>query len=92
MATSSCCSRCARWLAGLVSQGAPAYIWIAEGKPFLALATEVGIVVVWFIAGPIQGIREGLREGARDATRAVSSELLQRWLRERFSRRGRRRS
>jgi hypothetical protein len=77
-------------LRGLVSQGAPAYIWIAEGKPFLALAVEAGIVVVWFIAGPIQGVREGLREAARDATKRVATELLERWLRERFSRRRRR--
>jgi hypothetical protein len=78
-------------LLGLMAQGVPAYILIADGKPFLALAAEAGIVVVWFIAGPIQGVREGLREGARDATRNVTSELLERWLRERFSR-GRRRA
>jgi hypothetical protein len=76
-------------LLGLISQGVPAYILIADGKPFLALAVEAGVIVLWFIAGPVQGAREGLREAARDATKTVATELLERWLRERFSRRRR---
>jgi hypothetical protein len=44
-----------------VSQSAPAYFLIAEGKPFLALAVETGLIAVWFIAGPVEGAREGLR-------------------------------
>ena len=69
-------------LTALLSQGAAAHILIAEGKPFLALAFEAGVVVVWFAAGPVQG----LREGARDATKTVATELLEGWLRKRFSR------
>ncbi|UGS36764.1 hypothetical protein [Capillimicrobium parvum] len=77
-------------LMALASQGGPGYILVAEGKPFLALAVEASLVVVWFIAGPIQGAREGLREATHDATRTVATEMIERALRERFSRRRRR--
>jgi hypothetical protein len=70
-----------------ISQSGPAYILIAEGKPFLALGVEAGLVIIWFIAGPIKGAREGLREGTQQAFKAVSAELVERALRERFARR-----
>jgi hypothetical protein len=74
-------------LTALVSQAGPAYILVAQGRPFLALAAEAGLVVVWFIAGPIQGAREGLREG----TKVVVQEAFERALRERFKLRRKRR-
>jgi hypothetical protein len=82
-----------RSLSALMGQAAPAYILVAEGKPFLALAVEAGLIVVWFIAGPVQGAREGLRQAAYDATKTVATEQLERWLRRRFpgSRGGRKR-
>ena len=73
-------------LAALVSQGGPAYILFAEGQPFLALAVEGALVIVWFVAGPVQGVREGLRDGAHDATKTVAHEVIETALRERFSR------
>jgi hypothetical protein len=76
-----------RSLLALIGQGPPACILIADGRPFFALAYEAGLVVVWFIAGPVVGVREGLREGAQEATRTVSNELFERWLRKRFPRR-----
>jgi hypothetical protein len=76
-----------RSLLALIGQAPPGYILIVEGRPFLALAYEAGLFVVWFIAGPVRGAREGLREGVQEATRTVSSELFERWLRRRFPRR-----
>ena len=72
-------------LKALAGQGT-VVVLIAEGKPFLALAAEGAMFVVWFVAGPIKG----LREAAHDATKTVATELLERWLRERFSRKHRR--
>jgi hypothetical protein len=79
-----------RSLLGLASQGATGYILIAEGKPFMALAVEAGIVIVWFIAGPVKGVREGLREAAHDATKTVMTEIIENALRRRFARKRRR--
>jgi hypothetical protein len=76
-----------RSLAAVLSQAGPGYILIVDGKPFLAIAVEGALVVVWFIAGPIQGARAGLTEAARDATRVVATEVFERWLRKRFPRR-----
>jgi len=58
----------------------------------MALAAEGALIVVWFVAGPVQGVREGLRQAAQDATTVVATELFEKWLRERFSRRRRRQS
>jgi hypothetical protein len=73
-------------LAGLLSQGAPAYVMVAEQKPFMAAAIEAGLVVVWFLSGPVGGAREA----AHDATKTVMTEYLERRLREIFSPRRRR--
>jgi hypothetical protein len=78
-------------LMALLSQGGPGYIFVAQGKPFLALAVEAGVTVVWFVAGPVQGVRDALREAAYDATKPVATELIESALRERFAR-GRRRN
>jgi hypothetical protein len=47
----------------VVSQ-VPASVLIAEGRPLLAVAVDLGLVVVWFAAGPVQRVREGMRAAA----------------------------
>jgi hypothetical protein len=75
-------------LVALLSQGVPGYILFAEGRPFLALGVEGALFLVWFISGPVKG----LREAAHDATKTVATELLEDWLRKRITRGRRRRS
>ena len=77
-----------RALGGLASQGV-ALVALAAGGPLLAVVSEAALVLVWFAAGPVIGIREGLREASRESTRKVASEVMEQWMRERLARRTR---
>jgi hypothetical protein len=57
---------------GIVSQ-VPASVLIADGKPLLAIAVDLGLVVVWFAGGPVRGARDGMQAAARN----VSEELFE---------------
>jgi hypothetical protein len=59
-------------LVGLAAQ-VPAYTFLVENKPLLALGLEGALVVVWFAAGSVSG----LRRAATEATYEVSKELLE---------------
>jgi hypothetical protein len=66
-------------LTALLTQGT-ASVLVAEGRPFLALVYESGVVLVWFLGGPVQGIRDASREVAHE----VWKEYLRRQIRRRF--------
>lgn len=79
-----------RSLTTILSQGGAGYIVMTGGRPFLLVAYEVTVFIIWFAAGPIKGARAGLEEAAHDAAKEVATEVFRDWFRRAFRRRARR--
>lgn len=73
-------------LSAIVAQGGAAVVASKSGNPGLVVAYESCVIVVWFLAGPITGIREGLRKAAEDVTEDYGRDIFRRWLNKRFGR------
>jgi hypothetical protein len=73
-----------RTLSSILSQGGAAWLAAKTGSAGLVVAYETGLIVVWFVAGPVIGAREGLRQAAEDATRQTGYVVFRDWLNKRF--------
>ena len=66
-----------RALGTLLTQGGAAYLAQTQGSPFLVIAYEATVIVVWFASGPLIGFREAAMEAAQTVGRAYFEALFQ---------------
>jgi hypothetical protein len=74
----------------LISGAGAACLGVVEDSMPLVVAYETTLIVAWFVAGPLIGLREGAKEAARSVGRAYFEDLFGSLVKRHQERRSRR--